>query len=170
MRQQIIDQQRDQQRPHAPSDPLPPLPPPSNLPIPSSPNLKKPLINNNNPFIDPSIPSSSSTNSSPSHVTKISVGTIGTSADTPSSSYIPRPVVSGSSSFSHPPPLPAHQSSSKIPRMSSAAEPRKYTQPPQPALRMQFEEPRKYSQNGCAAPTSRIVPPMQHQRRIVTDF
>ncbi|EFO86858.1 hypothetical protein CRE_04495 [Caenorhabditis remanei] len=173
---QILEQQRvnEQQRAHAQSDPLPPLPPISNLPVPSSPNLKKPLNNNNNPFIgDTSIPSSS-TSSSPSHVTKITVGTIGGGVESTSpstSSYIPRPVVSGSSSFSHPPPLPAHQSSSKIPRMSSASEARKNSQPPQPAVRMQhnFEDSRKFSQNGCAPP-SRIVPPMQHQRRIVTDF
>ncbi|KAF1762415.1 hypothetical protein GCK72_010677 [Caenorhabditis remanei] len=176
IRQQILEQQRvnEQQRAHAQSDPLPPLPPISNLPVPSSPNLKKPLNNNNNPFIgDTSIPSSS-TSSSPSHVTKITVGTIGGGVESTSpstSSYIPRPVVSGSSSFSHPPPLPAHQSSSKIPRMSSASEARKNSQPPQPAVRMQhnFEDSRKFSQNGCAPP-SRIVPPMQHQRRIVTDF
>ncbi|EGT35762.1 hypothetical protein CAEBREN_23026 [Caenorhabditis brenneri] len=186
-----MEQQRaaelQQTRPHALSEPpLPPLPAPSssNLPIPSSPNLKKPLHlnNNNNPFMDPpsTSTSSSSTTSNQSHVTKITVGTIGTmdpSTTSPTtSSYIPRPVVSGSSSFSHPPPLPAHQtaSTSKIPRMSSAAEQRKFSQqpPPQPAVRQMphhFEDPRKFSQNGCAAP-SRIVPPMQHQRRIVTDF
>ncbi|CCD69980.1 Moesin/ezrin/radixin homolog 1 [Caenorhabditis elegans] len=179
MRQQIIEQQRanDQQRTHAKSDPTSPHSIIQNVPLPTSPDLKKP-VNNSNPFIsDPLTPSSSSSSSSHnlSHVTKITVGTIG-NLDTPSSSaapssYIPRPVVSTSTSFSHPPPLPAHQSNSKIPRMSSASEQRKSSQPPQPAVRMQtqFEEPRKYSQNGCAPP-SRIVPPMQHQRRIVTDF
>lgn len=181
MRQQILEQQRaneqqQQQRSHAQLDPIPPI---SNLPIPSSPNLKNPLNNNNNPFIgDPSIPSSSSSSSSPSHVTKITVGTMGTPIDaspSTSSSYIPRPVVSGSSSFSHPPPLPAHQSSSsKIPRMSSGTEQRKYSHPPppQPATRMiqhNFEDSRKFSQNGCAQP-SRMVQPMQHRPRVVTDF
>ncbi|CAI2348325.1 unnamed protein product [Caenorhabditis sp. 36 PRJEB53466] len=164
-----IRQQIEQQRAHAPSDPLPPLPIAPTLPLPPSPDLTKPIItNNNNPFISVSDPP-------PSHVTKITVGTLGgsdpsSSSSLPSSSHIPRPVVSTSSSFSHPPPLPAHQSSSKIPRMSSASEPRKNSQPPQPAVRLHtFEEPRKYSQNGCAPP-SRIVPPLQHQRRIVTDF
>uniref|UniRef100_A0A8R1DLT9 Moesin/ezrin/radixin homolog 1 n=2 Tax=Caenorhabditis japonica TaxID=281687 RepID=A0A8R1DLT9_CAEJA len=181
---QQVEQQQQQQRTHV--DPLPSVP---NLPIPPSPDAKRnQIINNNNPFIQhaPSTLSSSSSSAgsqlqsqSQSHVTKITVGTLG---GTPSeshlphpSSHIPRPVVSSSSSFSHPPPLPAHQSSSssssKIPRMSSASEPRKLSQP-QPAARLHtFEDSsRKYSHTGCVPAPSRIVPPMQHQRRIVTDF
>ncbi|CAB3402753.1 unnamed protein product [Caenorhabditis bovis] len=102
------------------------------------------------------------------NVTKITVGTLG-----PTESHIPRPVappphgISTSASFSH-----SQTHSSKIPRMTSHTEPRKYSHGESEARRFPPTncQPQPTHNDIHSRIPSRIVPPMKSHRRIVTDF